>query len=197
MSIANVNAVVVTGNLTKNPELRALPSGRSLCKLRVAVNGRRKGGRSGEWVDKPNYFDITVWGPRGVAAAEHLAKGSQVAVNGRLDWREYEAKDGSGMRQAVEIVAEGIQFLASSRPFEQEPEAGGEHVDFGLEVDTEVRPEVGGPSELATLTRKQLDSRARDLKVDSPERMPNKATVTAAIEAVIAEFGIGGQDVSS
>jgi len=107
-----VNVVVITGNLTKDPELRSLPSGTSVCKLRVAVNSRRKDGQSGEWVDKPNYFDVTVWGAQGENCANYLSKGRPVAVDGRLEWREWEAQDG-GKRQAVEIIANNVQFLGS------------------------------------------------------------------------------------
>jgi single-strand DNA-binding protein len=108
----NINKVIVTGNLTRDPELRSLPSGTSVCKLRVAVNSRRKDGQSGEWVDKPNYFDVTVWGAQGENCANYLSKGRPVAVDGRLDWREWEAQDGT-KRQAVEIVADNVQFLGS------------------------------------------------------------------------------------
>jgi single-strand DNA-binding protein len=108
-----VNVVVVTGNLTRDPELRSTPGGTSVCKLRVAVNSRRKDGQTGEWVDKPNYFDVTVWGAQGENCANYLSKGRPVAVEGRLDWREWEAKDGGGKRQTVEIIANSVQFLGS------------------------------------------------------------------------------------
>ena len=110
MAASNVNVVVVTGNLTRDPELRHLGSGTAVCELRVAVNSRRKEGT--EWVDKPNYFDVTVWGAQGENCANYLAKGRPVAIEGRLDWREWEAKDG-GKRQAVQIVANSVQFLGS------------------------------------------------------------------------------------
>ena len=113
MAASNINTDVITGNLTRDPELRNLPSGTAVCKLRVAVNSRRKDGQSGEWVDKPNYFDVTVWGAQGENCANYLSKGRPVAVQGRLDWREWEAQDGSGKRQAVEIIAESVQFLGS------------------------------------------------------------------------------------
>ena len=113
MAATNLNVVVVTGNLTRDPELRSLPSGTSVCKLRVAVNSRRKDSASGEWVDKPNYFDVTVWGAQGENCATYLSKGRPVAIEGRLEWREWEASDGSGKRQAVEIVANSVQFLGS------------------------------------------------------------------------------------
>jgi single-strand DNA-binding protein len=106
-----VNVVVVTGNLTRDPELRHTGGGTAVCDLRVAVNSRRKD-QSGNWVDKPNYFDVTVWGAQGENCANYLSKGRPVAIEGRLDWREWEAKDG-GKRQAVQIVANTVQFLGS------------------------------------------------------------------------------------
>jgi single-strand DNA-binding protein len=112
LAASNVNVVVVTGNLTRDPELRSTPGGTSICKLRVAVNSRRKDGQSGQWVDKPNYFDVTVWGAQGENCANYLAKGRPVAIEGRLDWREWEDKEG-GKRQSVEIIANSVQFLGS------------------------------------------------------------------------------------
>jgi single-strand DNA-binding protein len=113
VAASNVNVVVITGNLTRDPELRHTPGGTAVCDLRVAVNSRRKDGQSGEWVDKPNYFDVTVWGGQGENCANYLAKGRPVAVEGRLDWREWEARDGGGKRQAVQIIANSVQFLGS------------------------------------------------------------------------------------
>ncbi len=112
MAASNVNVVVITGNLTRDPELRHLGSGTAVCKLRVAVNSRRKDGQTGEWVDKPNYFDVTVWGAQGENCANYLAKGRPVAVEGRLDWREWEDQGGN-KRQSVEIIANTVQFLGS------------------------------------------------------------------------------------
>jgi single-strand DNA-binding protein len=108
-----VNVVVITGNLTRDPELRHTGGGTAVCELRVAVNSRRKNGQTGEWVDKPNYFDVKVWGAQGENCAQYLSKGRPVAVEGRLDWSEWEAKDGSGKRQKVEIIANSVQFLGS------------------------------------------------------------------------------------
>jgi len=109
MAASNINRVLVTGNLTKDPELRSTPSGTSICKLRIAVNSRRKDA-SGQWVDKPNYFDVTVWGAQGENCAQYLQKGRGVAVDGRLEWREWDTPEGQ-KRQAVEIVADSVQFL--------------------------------------------------------------------------------------
>ena len=111
MAATNINRVVITGNLTRDPELRSTPGGTSVCGLRVAVNSRRKD-ESGNWVDKPNYFDVTVWGAQGENCAQYLAKGRPVAIDGRLNWREWEAKEG-GKRQSVDIIADSVQFLGS------------------------------------------------------------------------------------
>jgi single-strand DNA-binding protein len=110
----NINVVVITGNLTQDPELRHTGSETAVCELRVAVNSRRKDGATGEWVDKPNYFNVTVWGAQGENCSEYLAKGRPVAVEGRLDWSEWEAKDGSGKRQGVKIIANSVQFLGQA-----------------------------------------------------------------------------------
>jgi single-strand DNA-binding protein len=105
-----MNVVVITGNLTKDPELRHTGGGTAVCELRVAVNGRRKEA-NGEWVDKPNFFNVTVFGGRAEAVVQHLSKGSGIGVEGRLDWQEWDATDGSGKRQAVKIIANQTQFL--------------------------------------------------------------------------------------
>ena len=120
MAATNINRVVLTGNLTTDPELRNLPSGMSVCKLRVACNTRRKGA-SGEWEDKPNYFDVTVWGAQGENCARYLSKGRPVAIDGRLEWREWEAKEG-GKRQAIDIIADSVQFLGGR---DEAPNGGG------------------------------------------------------------------------
>ena len=113
MAASNVNVVVITGSLTRDPELRHTGGGTAVCELRVAVNSRRKDGTTGEWVDKPNYFDVVVWGAQGENCATYLQKGRPVAIEGRLDWREWEAKEGGGKRQAVQIIANTVQFLGS------------------------------------------------------------------------------------
>jgi single-strand DNA-binding protein len=108
---ASINRVVLVGNLTRDPELRHTPAGMPVCSLRLAVNARRKD-ETGQWVDKPNYFSITVWGQQGENCAQYLSKGRPVAVDGRLDWREWESQDGT-KREAVEVVADSVQFLGS------------------------------------------------------------------------------------
>jgi single-strand DNA-binding protein len=111
MAGSNINRVVITGNLTRDPELRSTGSGMAVCSLRIASNSRRKDA-SGNWVEKPNYFDITVWGAQGENCAQYLSKGRPVAIDGRLDWREWEDKQGN-KRQSVDIIADSVQFLGS------------------------------------------------------------------------------------
>jgi single-strand DNA-binding protein len=109
----NINRVLITGNLTSDPDLRMTSSGKSVCKLRIACGTRRKDQASGEWVERPNYFDVVVWSTQGENAARFLSKGRAVAIDGRLQWREWETAD-AGKRQTVEIVADSVQFLGSA-----------------------------------------------------------------------------------
>jgi single-strand DNA-binding protein len=116
----NVNVAVITGNLTRDPELRSTEGGTKVCNLRVAVTGRRRNG-DGSYDNKPNYLSVTVWGAQGEACAEHLSKGRAVAVEGRLEWRE--SGEGDARREYVQIVASTVQFLG--RP--QNDRAGTDH----------------------------------------------------------------------
>jgi single-strand DNA-binding protein len=133
----NINRVVLTGNLTTDPELRSLPSGTSVCNLRVACNTRRKDSSSGEWVDKPNFFNVTVWGAQAESVARYLSKGRAVAVDGRLEWREWEAQEGA-KRQAVDIIADSVQFLSA-------PNGGGASEENGAK---EPEPDGAGAEEV-------------------------------------------------
>jgi single-strand DNA-binding protein len=109
VAATNINRVVLTGNLTKDPELRSLPSGTSVCEIRLGCNTRGK--VNDEWVDQPNYFNVKVYGAHGENCARWLNKGRPVAIDGKLKWREWETPEGK--RQAVEIIADNVQFLGS------------------------------------------------------------------------------------
>jgi single-strand DNA-binding protein len=111
MAGSNINRVIITGNLTRDPELRSLSNGNSVCSLRVACNGRRRNPSTNDWEDVPNYFDVTVWGAQGENCHKFLSRGRPVAVDGRLQWREWTDKDNGQKRQAVDIVADTVQFL--------------------------------------------------------------------------------------
>ena len=120
MSTTNINRVILTGNLTQDPELRSTPDGTAVCTLRVASNSRRKDATTSEWTDKLNYFDVTAFGAPGENAARYLTRGRGVAIDGRLDWREWQTQDGS-KRQAIQITADTVQFLDAPRHSPQRP----------------------------------------------------------------------------
>jgi len=107
---SSVNVVVLVGNLTRDPELRATAGGTSVCKLGLAVNERAKDPTTGEWGERHNYFDIDVFGAQAESCAQYLSKGRQVAIEGRLRWRSWEAQDGQ-KRSAVSVVANTVQLI--------------------------------------------------------------------------------------
>ena len=109
--MANINRVTITGNLTRDPDLRSLPSGMAVCELGVAVNHRRKDNATDQWIEEPNFFNVVVFGSQGENCAQYLSKGRPVAVDGRLRWSPWEDKNGGGKRSKVEIVANVVQFL--------------------------------------------------------------------------------------
>jgi single-strand DNA-binding protein len=135
MSYSDINSVVLVGRLTRDPELRALPSGNSVCGLRIACNGVRKDGDT--YQERPNFFDVSVFGVQGENVDRYLRKGSRVAIDGRLEWREWETPDrssetGQQKRQAVAVVAESIQFLDARNEGDASGEDGGVHEDREL-----------------------------------------------------------------
>ena len=105
----SVNTVVLVGNLTRDPETRQAGA-TTVCSLRVAVNDRVKNRDSGAWEDYANYFTVSVFGNNGERCAQYLSKGRQVAIEGRLRWRQWESADGQ-KREAVEVVADNVQFI--------------------------------------------------------------------------------------
>lgn len=111
--MANINRVVIVGNLTRDPDVRPLPSGSNVVELGVAVNHRYKNRQTDQWVEEPNYFNVVVFGAQGDACAQYLNKGRPVAVDGRLRWSSWEDKNGGGKRSKVDIVADTVQFLGS------------------------------------------------------------------------------------
>lgn len=108
----SINRVVISGNLTRDPELRSTAGGMAILKMGIAVNDRRKNQQTGEWEDVPNFFDVTVFGSRGESLSRFLSKGSKVAIEGKLRWRQWETPEGD-KRSAVEIIADDIEFMSS------------------------------------------------------------------------------------
>jgi single-strand DNA-binding protein len=103
----NINRVVLTGNLTRDPEHKSTPGGLSICKLGIAVNTRRKNGD--QWEEKPNYFRVTVFGRQADSCKQYLAKGRPVAIDGRLEWSQWEQE--GQKRESIDIIADTVQFL--------------------------------------------------------------------------------------
>lgn len=128
----DINRVTIVGRLTRDPELRHLPSGSAVLQMGVAVNGRMKDD-AGNWSDKPNFFDVKVFGNQAEMLANHLSKGRRIGVDGRLDWSSWEAQDGT-KRSKVEIVAQSVQFLDSRQ--DGEGGGGGSFVPAGAVADS-------------------------------------------------------------
>ena len=143
MATTSINTVTLTGNLTADPELRALPSGTSVCKLRLAYNDREKNSSSGEWESRANYINVTVWGGRGETAARFLSKGRAVAVSGRLRWHQWETQEG-GKRQETEIVADNVVFLGSPDGDNGAAASTDGGAAFGLDGGGEPEPVAAG-----------------------------------------------------
>jgi len=111
----NINVVTLTGNLTKDPELKTVGD-QSLAKLRLATNKSSK--QDGQWVDSPMYFDVDVWGRTAEVCMDYLKRGSHIAISGRLDWREWTTEAGD-KRQGVSIVADRVELPTKREAAEQ------------------------------------------------------------------------------
>lgn len=108
---ADLNRVTLVGRLTRDPELRHTAGGEPICSMRLAVNSRSRD-EGGDWTDKANFFDVTLFGRRGETVVNYMSKGSRIGVDGRLSWREWQAQDGT-KRQNVEVIANDVFFLDS------------------------------------------------------------------------------------
>ena len=104
----SINRVVLTGNLTRDAELKQTPAGMAIVKMRLAVNDRRK--VNDQWTDVVNYVDVTMFGSRGEAVSRFLTKGKGIAVEGKLRWHEWESQTGE-KRSALEVIADDIELL--------------------------------------------------------------------------------------
>lgn len=113
----SINKVIITGNLTREPEQRVAASGTSVLSFGVAVNERRRN-NNGEWEDVPNYVDCTLFGSRAEAVSRYIGKGSKVAIEGKLRWSQWEAKDGS-KRSKLEVIVDEIEFMSKAENAEK------------------------------------------------------------------------------
>ena len=117
----SINRVNVSGNLTRDAELRQTQGGSSVLGFGVAVNDRRKNSQTGEWEDVPNFVDCVVFGKRADALAKLLSTGSKVAIEGKLRYSAWEAKDGS-KRSKLEIAVDEVELMGAKPEKEEKPE---------------------------------------------------------------------------
>ena len=115
----SINRVNISGNLTRDPDLRATASGTQVLSFGVAVNDRRRNPQSGEWEDYPNFVDCTMFGTRAEAVRRFLSKGSKVAIEGKLRYSSWE-RDGQ-RRSKLEVVVEDIELMSRSDNCGEEP----------------------------------------------------------------------------
>lgn len=120
----SINRVAITGNLTRDPEVKQTGGGMSVMKIGVAVNDRRKNPQTNEWEDVPNFIDCTMFGDRAAKVAQYLAKGSKVAISGRLRQETWETQDGQ-KRSRVGVVIDDLEFMSRNQqqPQYQQPSA--------------------------------------------------------------------------
>ena len=109
-----INKVIISGNLTRDPQMRSTAGGMSVLELGVAVNDRRKNQATGQWEDVPNYVDCTVFGKRAEALEGRLAKGMKVCIEGRLRYSSWE-KDGQ-RRSKLDVSVDEIEFMSQAKP---------------------------------------------------------------------------------
>lgn len=110
----SINRVVVSGNLTRDPELRAMPGGTQVLGFGVAVNDRRRNQQTGEWEDYPNFIDCTMFGNRAEALSRILHKGMKVAIEGKLRYSSWEDKNGGGRRSKIEVIVDEIELMSQN-----------------------------------------------------------------------------------
>ena len=102
----SINRVIISGNLTRDPELRQTQSGMPVMSMGVAVNDRRKNPQTGEWEDYPNFIDCTMFGQRAQSLANYLSKGTKVSIEGKLRWSQWE-RDGQ-KRSKIEVIVDEL-----------------------------------------------------------------------------------------
>ncbi len=107
----SINRVNISGNLTRDPELRATAGGTQILSFGVAVNDRRRNPQTSEWEDYPNFVDCIVFGARAEPLSRFLSKGSKVAIEGKLRYSSWETKDGQ-RRSKLEVVVDEVEFLS-------------------------------------------------------------------------------------
>lgn len=124
----SINRVIISGNLTRDPELRSTANGTSVLGFGVAVNDRRRNPQTGDWDDVPNFVDCTMFGARAEGISRYLTKGTKVAIEGKLRYSQWE-RDGQ-KRSKLEVIVDEIEFM-SPRNGGQQPYGGGQQQPYG------------------------------------------------------------------
>ena len=107
----SINRVMISGNLTRDAEIRSTQSGMAILGFGGAVNDRRKNHQTGEWEDYPNFVDCTMFGTRGEQLQPYLTKGTKVAIEGKLRYSSWE-RDGQ-RRSKLEVIVDELEFMSS------------------------------------------------------------------------------------
>lgn len=127
----SINKAIISGNLTRDPELRATAGGTAVLSFSVAVNDRQKNGQTGEWEDYPNFIDCTLFGKRAEGLSRCLSKGTKVAIEGKLRWSQWQAKDG-GKRSKVEVIVNELELMQQRQG--QGAQAGSPSSDYAEDI---------------------------------------------------------------
>jgi single-strand DNA-binding protein len=208
MPHSSINRVTLVGHLTTDPELRPLPSGDNVCNLRIACNGRRRT-VDGGYETRPNYFSISVFGPQSDNVYRYLRKGRAVAVDGRLEWREWETAD-QQKRQAVTVVATDVQFLRGAGPGGA-PRGGEDQEIDDLELLTategiedelnSVEVELGNPVDIEEVVeeepappKSERKKKSQSEQQSETEESESESENAAEPEPDLVAAGAGGED---
>ena len=109
----SINKAIISGNLTRDPEVKSTAGGSCVMKFSVAVNDRYKNQQTGQWEDRPNFIDCTMFGARAESVSRFMSKGTKVAIEGKLRWSQWEKKDTGEKRSKVEVIVDEIEFMSS------------------------------------------------------------------------------------
>lgn len=134
----SINRVNISGNLTRDPEMRATQAGTQILTFGVAVNDRRRNPQTGEWEDYPNYIDCVVFGNRAEPLSRFLSKGTKVAVEGKLRWSQWE-RDGQ-KRSKIEVIVDEVEFFSSRQ------QGGGYQPQGGSQMQPQYQPQMSAPT---------------------------------------------------
>lgn len=109
----SINKAIISGNITRDPEVKSTAGGSCVMKFSVAVNDRAKNAQTGQWEDRPNFIDCTMFGARAESVSRFLSKGTKVCVEGKLRWSQWEKKDTGEKRSKIEVIVDEIEFMSS------------------------------------------------------------------------------------